>query len=181
MTGAITVGDEVVAHIDEQRRKAITRNHTSCHLLQTALREVLGTHVHQSGSFVDENKCRFDFSHFSAMTQEEIVKTEELVNQLILDANGVTVKEMSILQAKELGAMALFGEKYGNQVRVCDVSGKSIELCGGTHVENTSNIGLFKITHETSVAAGIRRIEATTGYGVLHLFEQNTQVLTTIA
>lgn len=181
MTGTMAKADEVCANINEQRRKAITRNHTSAHLLQTALREVLGTHVHQSGSMVDENKCRFDFSHFSAMTQEEIAKTEQIVNQLILDANNVNVEEMSIAKAKELGAMALFGEKYGTQVRVCDVSGKSIELCGGTHVENTANIGLFKITNETSVAAGIRRIEATTGYGVLNLFAQNTQVLNTIA
>ncbi len=176
-SGLMNVGDSVETIIDEERRLAIMRNHTACHLLQAALRQVLGTHVQQAGSMVDDHRCRFDFTHFSAMTPEELAQTEKRVNQLILGAYDVTVTEMPIADAKKLGAMALFGEKYGETVRVCNVSGKSVELCGGTHISNTARIGLFKIVSESSVAAGVRRIEAATGTGVLELIRQNESLL----
>ncbi len=176
-TGALDKGATVTAAIDADRRAAVTRNHTACHLLQQALRDVLGNHVHQAGSMVDEQVCRFDFSHFSAMTAEEIAQTEALVNGRILAALHVDISEMNIKEAKELGAMALFGEKYGDHVRVANVSGWSIELCGGCHVDNTAKLGLFKILKESSVAAGIRRIEATTGTGVLNLIEENNRLI----
>ena len=176
-SGLMNVGDSVETIVDEERRLAIMRNHTACHLLQAALRQVLGTHVQQAGSMVDDHRCRFDFTHFSAMTPEELAQTEKKVNQLILGAYDVTVTEMPIADAKKLGAMALFGEKYGETVRVCNVSGKSVELCGGTHISNTARIGLFKIVSESSVAAGVRRIEAATGTGVLELIRQNESLL----
>lgn len=127
---------------------------------------------------VDEHRCRFDFTHFSAMTPDEIARTERLVNQLIFGAYDVTVTEMPIAEAKKLGAMALFGEKYGEIVRVCNVSGKSVELCGGTHISNTARIGLFKIVSESSVAAGVRRIEAATDTNVLDIIHQDEALLT---
>ncbi len=176
-TGVLSKGDTVTAQVDRTRRLSIMRNHTACHLLQAALREVLGTHVHQAGSMVDAETCRFDFSHFSAMTPGEIQETEDKVNALVLGAFDVNISEMDIKSARDMGAMALFGEKYGDRVRVCNVSGKSIELCGGTHVTNTSLIGLFKICKESSVAAGVRRIEATTGAGVLALIAQNNHLI----
>ena len=179
--GAFHVGDAVTASVDEARRMDIMRNHTACHLLQTALREVLGDHVHQAGSLVDDTVCRFDFSHFSAMTAEEIAKAEARVNELILEANPVTVTEMPIEEAKKLGAMALFGEKYGDVVRVVNANNKSIEFCGGTHVDNTAKLGLFKILKESSVAAGIRRIEATTGHGVLAYIAEKEDAMNTAA
>lgn len=129
------------------------RNHTACHLLQAALRQVLGDHVHQAGAFYDDSVCRFDFSHFSAVTPEELKRVEEIVNRMILAAVDVHVDEMPIEEAKKLGAMALFGEKYGDVVRVCDIPGESTEFCGGTHLENTALVGLFKIVKESSVAA----------------------------
>lgn len=165
--GIISVGDKVSAEINIQRRQAIMRNHTSAHLLQAALRKVLGTHVEQAGQLVSENTMRFDFTHFSAMTPEEITKVEKLVNDEILAGINVTMEEMGIDQARKKGAMALFGEKYGDIVRVVSAGDFSIELCGGTHVDNTAKLGLFKIISEGSVAAGVRRIEAVTGYGVL--------------
>lgn len=168
-TGVLAVGDELTAEVNQSRRWAIMRNHSACHMLQFALREVLGTHVHQSGSYVDENLCRFDFSHFNAMTAEEIQLVEYLVNNMILAALPVVTENMSIEQAKGKGAMALFGEKYGDVVRVVSMGGRSVELCGGTHVDNTSKVGLFKIVKESSIAAGVRRIEAVTGQGVLKL------------
>ena len=171
-SGHIKVGDNVRARLTESIRNATQRNHTACHLLQKALREVLGDHVHQAGSYVDENRCRFDFSHFSAMTAEEIAETEKVVNEMVLSSLDVDINEMPIEDAKQMGAMALFGEKYGDTVRVVNVSGRSIEFCGGTHVTNTSKIGLFKIISESSVAAGVRRIEAVTGTGVLEYIEQ---------
>ncbi|MBR3760942.1 MAG: alanine--tRNA ligase [Ruminococcus sp.] len=166
--GSISKGDKVLAQVEKERRLSIMRNHTTAHLLQYALRQVLGDHVHQAGQLVNEKACRFDFNHFSAMTEEEIAKVEELVNADILSAIEVTMNEMSIDDARKLGAMALFGEKYGDTVRVVTAN-NSIEFCGGTHVSNTSQIGLFKIVSESSVAAGVRRIEAVTGSGVLAL------------
>jgi len=167
-TGEISKGDKVNAAIDKNRRLAIMRNHTTAHLLQYALRQVLGDHVHQAGQLVNEKACRFDFNHFSAMTESEIAEVEAIVNAEIMSAIDVTMQEMPIEEARKLGAMALFGEKYGNTVRVVTAD-KSVEFCGGTHISNTSQIGLFKIVSESSVAAGVRRIEAVTGLGVLEL------------
>lgn len=166
--GSISKGDKVTVQIDTERRHAIMRNHTSAHLLQYALRKVLGDHVHQAGQLVNEKACRFDFNHFSALTDEEITKVENFVNAEIMKAIPVTMQEMPIEEARKLGAMALFGEKYGNTVRVV-TAGNSIEFCGGTHISNTSEIGLFKIVSENSVASGVRRIEAVTGMGVIEL------------
>lgn len=176
-SGILRIGDSVRARLNEEIRKATQRNHTACHLLQKALREVLGDHVHQAGSYVDESRCRFDFTHFSAMTQEEINETEKIVNEMVLAALDVDISEKPIEEARQMGAMALFGEKYGDVVRVVDVSGRSIEFCGGTHVDNTSRIGLFKILSESSVAAGVRRIEATTGTGVLDYINEMNGIL----
>ena len=170
---AINLGDIVKGQVNTERRKAIMRNHTAAHLLQAALREALGTHVEQAGQLVNENAVRFDFSHFSALTADEIVKIEKRVNEIILSALPVITEEMSIDDAKKKGAMALFGEKYGETVRVVSAGDFSTELCGGTHVSNTGNIGLFRIISESSVAAGVRRIEGVTGLGVLaHLDKQ---------
>lgn len=166
--GTLSKGVTVNAVIDSDRRMSIMRNHTTAHLLQYALRQVLGDHVHQAGQLVNEKACRFDFNHFSAMTADEIAKVEELVNAEIMKSVPVTMVEMPIEEAKKLGAMALFGEKYGDTVRVVTAD-KSVEFCGGTHVSNTSQIGLFKIVSESSVAAGVRRIEAVTGLGVLEM------------
>ncbi|MBQ7134478.1 MAG: alanine--tRNA ligase [Ruminococcus sp.] len=166
--GAVKVGDKVKAAIDSGRREDIRRNHTAAHLLQAALREVLGSHVQQAGQLVSEDLCRFDFTHFSAMTAQEMLEVEEKVNDMILKAVDVMCQEMPIEEAKKLGAMALFGEKYGDVVRVVKAGDYSLEFCGGTHVNNTSALGLFKIRQEGSVAAGVRRIEAVTGKGVLN-------------
>lgn len=174
---SISVGDKVKAVVDKERRNSIMRNHTACHLLQAALREVLGDHVHQAGSLVDDKICRFDFTHFSAMTDEEIAAVEEKVNDMILDAEAVTVTEMSLEEAKETGAMALFGEKYGDRVRVCKAGSRSVELCGGTHIDSTAKIGLFKIVKESSVAAGVRRIEAVTGRNLLELIGERDTLI----
>lgn len=170
--GGISEGDEVTATIDMERRLSIMRNHTCAHLLQSALRTVLGDHVHQAGQLVNAERVRFDFSHFEALTPDELKRVEALVNQYIFDAIDVTMTEMPIEEARKLGAMALFGEKYGNIVRVVEAKGASIEFCGGTHISNTAKIGLFKILSESSVAAGVRRIEAVTGTGVLSLIEE---------
>lgn len=160
-------GDSVKTVINSTRRDAIARNHTAAHLLQAALRKILGSHVEQAGQLVNENAVRFDFSHFSALSLEELKNVENEVNNVILCAQSVTMTEMPIEEAKKTGAMALFGEKYGDVVRVVKAGDFSTELCGGTHVSNTGKLGLFKIITETSVAAGVRRIEAVTGTGVL--------------
>ena len=159
--------EEFTACVDVPLREASARNHTATHLLQAALREVLGDHVHQAGSYQDAEITHFDFTHFSAVTPEELARVQKIVNDKIYESMNVTVKEMPIEEAKKLGAMALFGEKYGKVVRVVDIEGWSTEFCGGTHVKNTAQIGGFKIVSESSVAAGIRRIEAVTGRNLL--------------
>ncbi len=181
LDGTIRVGDTVTAAVDEQRRASICRNHTATHLMQKALREVLGEHVHQAGSYQDDKITRFDFTHFNAVTPEELVEVEKRVNEKIFAALPVTIQNLPIEEAKKMGAMALFGEKYGKVVRVVDAGGWSVEFCGGTHVKNTAQIGWFKILSEASVAAGIRRIEATTGYGVLNLLDDRTAELANTA
>ena len=181
LDGTIRVGDTVTAAVDEQRRASICRNHTATHLMQKALREVLGEHVHQAGSYQDDKVTRFDFTHFNAVTPEELVEVEKRVNEKIFAALPVTIQNLPIEEAKKMGAMALFGEKYGKVVRVVDAGGWSVEFCGGTHVKNTAQIGCFKILSEASVAAGIRRIEATTGYGVLNLLDDRTAELANTA
>lgn len=180
-TGIVRVGDTLKAQIHRERRAAIMRNHSAAHLLQHALRTVLGDHVEQAGSYVSDTVCRFDFTHFSALTDAEIGKVEYLVNAEIMNAGEGSMTEMPIDEAKKLGAMALFGEKYGKVVRVVRLGSESIELCGGTHVDNTGKIGLFKIISETSVAAGVRRIEAVTGTGVLGLIADKDRLLHEVA
>ena len=179
--GGLTVGAELTASVDADRRADITRNHTAAHLLQSALREVLGNHVQQAGQLVTDSYFRFDFTHFEAMTAKEMIEVEELVNKKIFEAIEVKTQEMPIEEAKKLGAMALFGEKYGDVVRVVSAGDFSIEFCGGTHAKNTSNLGLFKIRQEGSVAAGVRRIEALTGYGVLNYINNANAVLIGVA
>ena len=179
--GVVSVGDTVTASVDKKRRSSIMRNHTAAHLLQAALRKVLGDHVHQAGQLVDGERVRFDFSHFEAVTPDELKEIEGIINKNILDAIPVTMTEMPIDEARKLGAMALFGEKYGDIVRVVNVRDTSIEFCGGTHVDNTSKLGLFKIVSENSVAAGVRRIEAVTGTGVLALIDDYKNTLTEAA
>ena len=170
--GGLGKGDSVTASVNVEKRYAIMRNHTAAHLLQAALRKVLGDHVHQAGSYVDAERCRFDFSHFEAVTPEQLSEIEAIVNKDIFDAIPVTMTEMPIEEAKKLGAMALFGEKYGNVVRVVEAKGVSVEFCGGTHIDNSARLGLFRIVSENSVAAGIRRIEAVTGAGVLNMLNK---------
>ena len=177
VNGVFSVGDTVTASIEEMRRAAIKRNHSAAHLLQAALRTVLGEHVEQAGSYVSEKVCRFDFSHFQALTSDEIEKVEALVNAHILLASPIVTKETDIETAKKEGAMALFGEKYGKTVRMVKMGNFSTELCGGTHCANTGEIGLFKITSETSVAAGVRRIEAVTGLSVLKLISEKDTLI----
>ena len=175
--GTVAVGDTVTAAIDADRRMDIMRNHTAAHLLQAALREVLGSHVQQAGQLVNEDVVRFDFTHFSAMTAEELLDVEKLVNDKIFEFIPVTSTEMSIDEAKKIGAMALFGEKYGDVVRVVEAGDFSKEFCGGTHVDNTGRLGLFKIRQEGSVAAGVRRIEALTGRNVLNYLNDTLTVI----
>ena len=163
VSGVFNVGDAVTVTVDADRRNAIMRAHSATHLLQSALREVLGDHVHQAGSYVDEDHLRFDFTHYSAMTAEEIAKVNELVQNAVFTGYGVDIREMSIEDAKASGATALFSEKYGDTVRVVNMGGYSVELCGGTHLDNTAKVGAFRILSEASVASGVRRIEAITG------------------
>ncbi len=180
-SGVISRGDTVTCKVDKERRQAICRSHTATHLLQQALREVLGSHVEQAGSYTDADHVRFDFTHFAAMTPEEIAKVEALVNNAILEGMNVRTDEMPIEEAKKLGAMALFGEKYGDVVRVVRAGDYSIEFCGGTHLDNTAKAGMFKIVSEASVAAGVRRIEALTGRAFLEMVEKREETLNEIA
>ncbi len=169
--GMIKVGDTATLTVDAGRRSDTCKNHSATHLLQKALREVLGTHVEQSGSYVDGERLRFDFTHFAAMTEEELARVEAMVNEKIGENIPVVTRVMGIEEARKTGAMALFGEKYGEEVRVVQMGDFSVELCGGTHVANTGNIGSFKILSENGVAAGVRRIEALTGNGVLQYYK----------
>ena len=179
--GTISVGDRVQTEGDPENHRAIMRNHTAAHLLQAALRTVLGDHVEQAGQLVDEKYVRFDFTHFAALTPEELHRVETIVNGVILSGTPVECREMPIEEAKKLGAMALFGEKYGSIVRVVSVGDFSKEFCGGTHVDNTGKIGLFKILSESSVAAGVRRIEAVTGLNALQYLNDTLAQLGTVA
>ncbi len=163
VAGGLNVGEEVFASVCPERRNAISRAHSATHLLHSALREVLGDHVNQAGSLVDSDKLRFDFTHFSAVTAEELAKVEKLVNDAVLDGHTITVTEMPVDEAKAMGATALFGEKYGDVVRVVKMGDVSTELCGGTHLDNTAKVGAFRIVSEGSVASGVRRIEAIVG------------------
>ena len=176
--GSLKVGDMVTATIDVDRRKAIMRAHTATHLLDKVLRTVLGDHVHQAGSLVEPDRLRFDFTHFSALTAEELAKVSALVNEAVLEGYDVVTEELPIEEAKKKGAIALFGEKYGEVVRVVDMGeGYSVEFCGGTHLSNTAKVGVFHISNEFSVASGVRRIEATTGKLSLDVMNQNQKML----
>ncbi|MDY3971701.1 MAG: alanine--tRNA ligase [Clostridia bacterium] len=177
----IKLGDTVTMSVDKSNRMAVCRNHTATHILDKALRDVLGSHVAQAGSLVTADRLRFDFSHFEAMTSEQIKQTEEIVNQKILESIDVNVQELPIDEAKKLGAIALFGEKYGDIVRVVSVGDYSVEFCGGTHLANSAQCGLFKIVSEGGVAAGVRRIEAVTGKGVLEYIKNNDALIANTA
>jgi alanyl-tRNA synthetase len=171
-SGTIKLGASVDMAIDTEKRLAIARNHTATHILQAALREVLGAHIEQAGSLVDDKHLRFDFTHFEAISKEDLNKVERIVNEHILAAHPVDVKVMSIEEAKKTGATALFGEKYGDTVRVVNIDGYSIEFCGGTHLKNSAQAGSFKLVSESGVSAGVRRIEALTGTAVLDYYEE---------
>lgn len=175
--GFVRAGDTAHAAVDAERRFAIMRNHTAAHLLQAALRTVLGDHVEQAGQLVNEQAVRFDFTHFSALTDDELLAVEKLVNEKILENIPVECREMPIEEAKKLGAMALFGEKYGDVVRVVSAGDFSKEFCGGTHMDATAKLGLFKIVSESSVAAGVRRIEGVTGTNLLSLIYSTNHLL----
>ena len=177
ITGSIKVEDEVLASIDVNRRKAIMRAHSATHLLHKALQTVLGDHVHQAGSYVEPDHLRFDFTHYSAMTMEEMAKVNMLVQEAILEGYSIVTREMPIDEAKAMGAMALFSEKYGDTVRVVNMGNYSIELCGGTHLDNTAKIGPFRLESECSVASGVRRIEAITGKAFLSKMEKAQDML----
>ena len=179
--GALSVGDSVKAKVNAENRDAIKRNHSAVHLLQAALRQVLGSHVEQAGSYVDAQRLRFDFSHYAAVSAEELKQVEAIVNANILTAKAIETVETDIETARSMGALALFGEKYGKTVRVVKMADYSVELCGGTHAENTGNLGLFKIVSETSVAAGVRRIEAASGLGVLALMADKDELIANTA
>ncbi|MDO5400443.1 MAG: alanine--tRNA ligase [Eubacteriales bacterium] len=177
IAGSIKVDDEVLASIDVERRKAIMRAHSATHLLQKALQSVLGDHVHQAGSYVEPDRLRFDFTHYSAMTPEEIARVNLLVQNSILEGYPIVTREMAIDEAKAMGATALFSEKYGDTVRVVNMGNYSIELCGGTHLDNTAKVGPFRLESESSVASGVRRIEAITGKACLERMERNQNML----
>ncbi len=170
--GMLTQGETVTLKVDEKNRQLTSKNHSATHVLQKALRMVLGSHVEQAGSYVSKDRLRFDFTHFQAMTKEELAKVEQIVNDQIAAALPVITKETTIDEAKKMGAMALFGEKYGSTVRVVCMGDFSLELCGGTHVSNTAAINCFKIISESGIAAGVRRIEALTSEGLIHYYEK---------
>ncbi len=170
--GVISVGERARAEYDVKNRLSISRNHSATHLLQKALRDVLGSHVEQAGSYVSADRLRFDFTHFTAVTPEELRKVEDIVNEKIYESIPVEISEKSLEEARKMGATALFGEKYGQVVRVVDMGGYSIELCGGAHLHNTAQIGSFKIVSEGGVAAGVRRIEALTGAGAVAFYQK---------
>ena len=180
-SGEFAVGDKVKASYCEKRRQAIGRAHSATHLLHKALREVLGDHVHQAGSLVEPDFLRFDFTHFSAVTTEQLKEVEHIVNDAILSGYGINVKEMPIDEARKSGATALFGEKYGDVVRVVNMGDWSIELCGGTHLDNTAKAGAFHILSEGSVASGVRRIEASTGHETMKVLNRDLEELTKLA
>lgn len=175
--GKLNKGDKIKLSVDTERRERICKNHTGTHLIHSALRKILGEHVHQSGSYVNENRLRFDFTHFQALTEKEIKAVEKLVNEEIMGANNVVTDVMTIEQAKESGAIALFDDKYTDEVRVVSVGEFSRELCGGTHVNNVGELGGFKIVSESGVAAGVRRIEAITGKSVIEYMEEKENIL----
>ena len=180
--GVLKVGDTVSAAIDVKRRKAVMRAHSATHLLDKALRTVLGDHVHQAGSLVEEDRLRFDFTHFSALTAEELAKVSAMVNEAVLEGYDIHTDVLPIEEAKKKGAIALFGEKYGDTVRVVDMGeGYSVEFCGGTHLDNTAKVGVFHISSEFSVASGVRRIEATTGQASLDVMNRNQEMLFQVA
>ena len=179
--GVINSGEQVITDVNRQRKNDIARNHTATHLMHAALKEVLGTHVNQAGSYVGPDRLRFDFSHFSQVTEEELKKVEAIVNERILDSLDVDITETEISKAKAMGAMALFGEKYGDVVRVVNVPDFSMELCGGVHVKNTALIGMFKIISESSSGAGVRRIEAVTGHGALAFVNETETLVRNVA
>ncbi|MGH4137197.1 alanine--tRNA ligase [Clostridium sp.] len=181
LEGTLKKDELVTLKVDKIRRTEICRNHTATHMLQEALKRVLGDHVHQSGSYVDEDRLRFDFTHFSALTEEEIIKVEKIVNDNIMQVFNVDTNVMTIEKAKKSGAIALFDEKYQEDVRVVSVGGYSKELCGGTHVRNSGEIGMFKILSEAGVAAGVRRIEAITGSNSIKYLEDKNILLKEIA
>jgi alanyl-tRNA synthetase len=180
-SGSFAVGDDVVANYCPVRRNAVGRAHSATHLLHAALRKVLGDHVHQAGSLVEPDYLRFDFTHFSAVTPEQIKEIEKAVNDAALSGHGIKVEEMSIDEARSCGAMALFGEKYGDVVRVVTMGDVSVELCGGTHLDNTAKAGAFHITSEGSVASGVRRIEAVTGPKTMELLYKDIAELNALA
>ncbi len=181
VSGSLRTGENVTLEVEESRRNLTANNHSATHLMQKALRMVLGNHVEQAGSLVDKDKLRFDFTHFSPMTEEEIAEVESIVNEEINKGLDVCTSEMTLEEAKKTGAMALFGEKYGDTVRVVQMGDFSSELCGGTHVENTRNISAFKIVSESGVAAGVRRIEALTGQGLIAYYNQVEKQLGEVA
>ena len=181
VNGEISIGDIVTLKVDEINRRSIMKNHSATHLLQKALKDILGDHIEQAGSSVDGTRLRFDFTHFSAMTKEEKLQVEKDVNQRIMEELPITTESMTIDKAREKGAMALFGEKYGDIVRVVSMGEYSVELCGGTHLDNTLEIGLFKIVSEGGVAAGVRRIEALTGIGAIDYYKSKESLVEKIA
>src|SRR5438874_2580845 len=181
MAGPIQEGDAVIARVDAHSRQSTMRNHTGTHLLHAALRTVLGTHVKQAGSVVEPSRLRFDFTHYTSMDQDEMAEVERLMNEQILANREVRTDVMPLDRALETGAMALFGEKYGDRVRVVSIDTFSKELCGGTHVARTGDIGICKIVYEGSISAGVRRIEAITGEGALRRFQEAQAQLARVA
>jgi alanyl-tRNA synthetase len=179
--GSVMNGDTVTVKVDRQRRKAVARNHSATHLLHRALKEVLGDHANQAGSLVEPDRLRFDFTHYTGVSPEEMNRIEEIVNRAVLSNLKVETMEKSLDEARSMGAEALFGEKYGNVVRVVRMEDFSLELCGGTHLESTAEVGLFKLIGESSVGAGLRRIEAVTGEGALRFINAKEQQLNEIA